>query len=292
MSTSLSAWVAGARPRTLPAAVAPILAGTASAGALDAWNWPIAALCLVVALAMQVGVNYANDYSDGIRGTDADRVGPLRLVGSGAAPARTVRAAAFACFGVAAALGLGLVVLTQAWWLLAVGVACILAAWFYTGGRRPYGYAGWGEVFVFVFFGLVATVGTTFVQTLTVPPAAAWAGVFTGAVASAILVTNNLRDRAGDAVAGKRTLAVRLGDRGTRWFYVVLVALAAVAVVAVAALTTWWALLGLAGIALLVGPARSVLGGASGRDLIGTLKLTGIAEVVGAGGLLLGTVVG
>ncbi|MFZ2427476.1 MAG: 1,4-dihydroxy-2-naphthoate polyprenyltransferase, partial [Propioniciclava sp.] len=194
---STSEWVEGARLRTLPAAIAPVLAGTAVAVALHGGQWPPASLALVVALALQVGVNFANDYSDGVRGTDDDRVGPMRLVGSKAATPAAVKRAAFAAFGVAAVAGLILVLLTGQWWLLVVGVACILAAWYYTGGRRPYGYAGLGEVFVFVFFGLVATVGTTYVQTLTAPPPAWAAGVFAGALASAVLVTNNLRDRRG-----------------------------------------------------------------------------------------------
>lgn len=289
---SLSDWIEGARLRTLAAAIAPVLAGTAVAVYLGGFDAPRAALALVVALALQVGVNFANDYSDGIRGTDADRVGPMRLVGSGAASPSAVRRAAFACFGVAAVAGLVLVVLTGAWWLVAVGVACILAGWYYTGGRRPYGYAGLGEVFVFVFFGLVAAVGTTFVQTLTAPAASVWAGVFAGALASDVLVANNLRDRAGDAVAGKRTLAVRMGDRGTRWFYAALAALGTLGLVMTAALTTWWVLLGLLGLLLLVAPLRAVLSGALGKDLIVALKWTGLAELAAAVGMLVGAVVG
>lgn len=285
-------WVEGARLRTLPAAVAPVLTGTAVAVHEGSPDLLRALLALVVALALQVGVNFANDYSDGIRGTDADRVGPMRLVGSGAATPAQVKAAAFGCFGLAALAGLVLVVLTQQWWLLAVGVACILAAWYYTGGKRPYGYAGLGEVFVFVFFGLVATIGTTYVQTLTAPSPAIWGGVFTGALASAVLVANNLRDRAGDAVSGKRTLAVRLGDRNTRLFYVGLVVLAALAIVALAAGTTRWALLGLVGLSLMVPPVRAVVSGALGRELIVALKNTGLAELAAAVGVLVGVLIG
>ena len=291
MSTSLSAWVAGARPRTLPAAVAPILAGTASAGALDAWNWPIAALCLVVALAMQVGVNYANDYSDGVRGTDDERVGPTRLVASRLASPKAVRSAAFAAFGVGAVAGLGVVALSGQWWLLLVGAACIVAAWFYTGGRKPYGYLGLGEVMVFVFFGLVATVGTAYVISGSAPLHAWLAGAAVGALASGILVANNLRDIATDVVVGKMTLPARLGDRNARLFYAALCAAAALFVVGFAALTNWFALLALLAVLLLVAPLRRVLGGALGRDLIPVIQATGFAEIGVGLGLLVGVFV-
>src|SRR3954462_7788635 len=197
-------WLEGAHPRTLPAAVSPVLAGTGVAAYVDQAVWWKAALALVVSLALQVGVNYANDYSDGIRGTDTDRVGPLRLVGSSAASAGAVRLAAFAAFGVAAVAGLVLAA-TTAWWLVAVGALAVLAAWFYTGGSSPYGYHGLGEVMVFVFFGLVAVTGTTYVQTSSVPVAAVYAAVGVGALACAILVANNLRDVPTDRSAGKRT---------------------------------------------------------------------------------------
>jgi 1,4-dihydroxy-2-naphthoate octaprenyltransferase len=243
--------------------------------------WWKALLALVVSLALQVAVNYANDYSDGIRGTDADRVGPMRLVGSGAATPGAVKRAAFLAFGVAAVAGLVLAA-TTAWWLVAVGLVSVLAAWFYTGGSRPYGYLGLGEVMVFVFFGLVAVVGTTYVQTETWEPAALCAAVGIGALACAILVANNLRDVPTDTVAGKRTLAVVLGDRRTRVLYAALVVLAAAAVVAVAAVTSWWALAGL-GFLVLAGPAaRTVLGGAAGPGLVPVLQRTGIAELLWA----------
>ena len=274
-------WLAGARPRTLPAAVSPVLAGTGVAAYADgavAWK---ALLALVVSLALQVGVNYANDYSDGIRGTDADRVGPMRLVGSGVAEPAAVKRAAFLAFGVAAVAGLVLAASTS-WWLVAVGAVSVLAAWFYTGGSRPYGYLGLGEVMVFVFFGLVAVVGTTYVQTESWEWPALYAAVGVGALACAILVVNNLRDIPGDTVAGKRTLAVKLGADRTRALYALLVVAAAAAVVAVAVSTTWWALLGLGFLAPAVPAVRVVTGGATGPDLVPVLQQTGLAQLVWA----------
>ncbi len=284
-------WLEGARPRTLPAAVAPVLAGTGVAAFVDQPVWWKAALALVVALALQVGVNYANDYSDGVRGTDASRVGPLRLVGSGSARPGTVKRAAFAAFAVAAVAGLVLAAVT-AWWLLAVGLAAILAAWFYTGGRTPYGYRALGEVMVFCFFGLVAVVGTTYVQTRTAPWPAWAAGIGIGSLACAILVANNLRDIPTDRAAGKRTLAVVLGDPRTRALYGVLVAAALVALVAVALATSRWALLGLVYLAPAVPAVRVVAGGAAGRDLVPVLQRTGMAELVWGAGVLAGLLLG
>ncbi|QWF22914.1 1,4-dihydroxy-2-naphthoate polyprenyltransferase [Nocardioides sp. LMS-CY] len=274
-------WLAGARPRTLPAAVSPVLAGTGVAAYVDSVAWWKALLALVVALALQVAVNYANDYSDGIRGTDADRVGPMRLVGSGVASPAAVKRAAFLAFGVAAVAGLALAA-TTAWWLVAVGLVSVLAAWFYTGGSRPYGYLGLGEVMVFVFFGLVAVIGTTYVQTETWEWAALAAAVGVGALACAILVANNLRDIPTDTVTGKRTLAVVLGDRRTRRLYAALVAAAAAAVVGVAALTSWCALIGLGFLLLALPATRTVLGGATGPGLIRVLQQTGQAELLWA----------
>ncbi len=280
-----SDWIAGARPRTLPAAVSPVLAGTGVAAFVDEAVWWKAVLALVVSLALQVAVNYANDYSDGIRGTDDDRVGPMRLVGSGAAPAAAVKRAAFLAFGVAGLAGLVLAA-TTAWWLVAVGLVSIVAAWYYTGGSNPYGYLGLGEVMVFVFFGLVAVVGTTYVQTASLAAgdlaAALAAAVGIGALACAILVVNNLRDIPSDTLAGKRTLAVKLGERRTRQLYVGLVGLAALAVVALAALTTWWALLGLGFLVVAARGVRTVLGGAVGPGLIPVLASTGAGELAWA----------
>jgi 1,4-dihydroxy-2-naphthoate octaprenyltransferase len=274
-------WVAGARPRTLPAAVAPVLAGTAVASYVDAALWWKAGLSLVVALALQVGVNYANDYSDGVRGTDADRVGPMRLVGSRAATPEAVKLAAFASFGVAAVAGLVLAA-TTAWWLVAVGLASIVAAWLYTGGKRPYGYLALGEVMVFVFFGLVAVVGTTYVQIETFEWASLYAAVGVGALACALLVVNNLRDIPTDSLVGKRTLAVVLGDERTRYLYLFLVVAAAAAVVAVAVVTTWWVLVGLAFLLRMAAPLREVLGGARGAALVPVLQQTGAGQLAWA----------
>ncbi len=278
---SSAQWLHGARPRTLPAAVSPVVAGTAVAAYAGQAVWWKAALALVVALALQVAVNYANDYSDGVRGTDADRVGPMRLVGSGAASPAAVKAAAFAAFGVAGLAGLALAA-TTAWWLVAVGLVSMVAAWLYTGGKRPYGYLALGEVMVFVFFGLVAVIGTSFVQTQSWQWPALYAAVGIGALACAILVVNNLRDIPTDTVAGKRTLAVVLGDERTRSLYLLLVVAAAAAVVAVAVATSWWALLGLGFLVPLRSALRTVRSRATGLDLVPVLQQTGMAELAWA----------
>jgi 1,4-dihydroxy-2-naphthoate polyprenyltransferase len=266
-------WLEGARPRTLFLALAPVVAGTGVAAHDAHVDWLRAALALVVALALQIGVNYANDYSDGVRGTDADRVGPLRLVGSGAAEPRAVLLAAFACFGVAAAAGLVLAALTT-WWLVVVGAAAIAAAWTYTGGPIPYGYRALGEAAVFVFFGLVAVLGTAYVQVGRITGTAVLVAVPVGLLACAVLVANNLRDLAGDAIAGKRTLAVLLGDRPTRALYTAMVALALLVVFG-GGVVTWWLLLGLLAAPLAILVCRPVLRGATGPALIVTLKGTG-----------------
>jgi 1,4-dihydroxy-2-naphthoate octaprenyltransferase len=288
---TLAEWVEGARPRTLPAALAPVLAGSAVAWFEGGFVLLLAGLALVVALALQVGVNYANDYSDGIRGTDVARVGPLRLVGSGVAMPTHVRAVAFACFGVAALAGVAVVVLTGHWWLLAVGAAAIAAAWYYTGGSRPYGYLGLGELFVFIFFGLVAVAGTVYIQLGLVTQATWWTAIAIGALACAILVANNLRDLEGDRAVGQRTLATRLGDAGTRRFFLGLLGVAAVGVFGVAAASSWWALLGWFMIVTLIGPIREVVRGVTGRALIPVLKQTGLAELACATGLFVGLLI-
>jgi len=287
---TLSQWVEGARPRTLPAAVAPVLVGTGAAYALGEGEAGLALLALLVSLALQVGVNYANDYSDGIRGTDAARVGPVRLVGQGLARAGDVKLAAMLSFFVAALFGLALVALSAAWPMLLVGAASIAAAWYYTGGKRPYGYSGLGEVFVFVFFGLVATLGTTYTQALSVSPEAIAGAVGVGAIASAILVANNLRDIPTDQEHGKRTLAVRLGDGRTRALYAGLLA-TALACVLVAGLIHPAALIGLLSFVLAIPLLRRVLGGDLGRDLVPVLSGTGRFELVYGALLALGLAV-
>ena len=282
-------WIGGARPRTLAAAIAPVAVGTGAAAQQGGIDPARAVLALAVAILLQIGANYANDYSDGVRGTDRERVGPVRLVGQGLASARSVRAAALLHFTAAGLLGFWLVALTGAWWLLGVGAASLAAGWWYTGGSRPYGYRGLGELSVFVFFGVVPVVGTAYVQTLTWSSTAFIASVGVGALACAILVANNLRDIPTDVETGKITLAVRLGDRRTRALFTALLVLAYV-VVAVLALGigagltgAWWALLSLP---LAVRPALDVIEGARGRDLVRVLQLTSVLTLVY--GLLLG----
>ncbi len=236
------------------------------------------ALCaLVVAVALQVGTNYANDYSDGVRGTDVARVGPLRLVASGLRSPSQVKRAAMISFGVAGVAGL-VIAAYAGWWLIAVGAACVAAGWFYTGGPRPYGYAGFGELFVFVFFGLVATAGTAYIQLGRLTAVAGLAGAASGLFAVALLVVNNLRDVEGDAVSGKLTLAVRVGASATRRVYVCCMALP----FAFAAGVAVWkvgALLAVAAVPLAAIPARKVLAGTSGRALIEVLGETGRAQL-------------
>lgn len=266
-------WLEGARPHTWANAIAPVLAGTAAATLEGAANPLRAVLAGVVALAMIVGVNYANDYSDGIKGTDDDRSGPLRLTGSGLVEPRKVKYAAFAAFGVGAVAGIVLSVLS-AWWLVLVGAACIAGAWFYTGGKNPYGYRGLGEVAVFVFFGLVAVLGTEFTQT----GAVSWRGgllaIAVGSLSSAVNLANNLRDIPTDSVTGKITLAVRLGDANTRRLWVGLVALAVVVTIGIS-VGHWWGLLALLAVPLFVIAAHPVTRGAEGKALIPVLGMLG-----------------
>ncbi len=285
---TVNEWIQGARPRTLPNAIAPVVAGVGAAARIGGVVWWKAALALVVALALIIGVNFANDYSDGIRGTDDDRVGPMRLVGSKAASPGSVKAAAFVCFGIGAVCGLALAAAT-AWWLIAVGAVCIAGAWFYTGGKKPYGYLGLGEIAVFVFFGLVAVLGTQFVTVGRIDWAGAVAAVAVGSFSSAVLVANNLRDIPTDTESGKVTLAVRLGDRGTRGLFVFLIVVPFVATLALAPATTA-AFVGLLAAPLAWIAMRPVVSGARGRDLIPTLATTGMAMLAWsvATGLALG----
>jgi 1,4-dihydroxy-2-naphthoate octaprenyltransferase len=272
---TVAQWVQGARPRTLPNAIAPVLVGTGAALNVGQLRPVQAALALLVSIAMIIGVNYANDYSDGTRGTDDNRVGPLRLVGSGVAPAASVRAAAFGWLGLGLVAGLVLVLTTQHWWLLAVGVVCVLAAWFYTGGSKPYGYLGFGEVAVFLFFGPVAVLGTTYVQSGTPNLLAVLGAVGVGLLSCSVLVTNNLRDIDTDVEAGKRTLAVRLGDAGTRTLYAALVTVPFLLSI-IGGIIEPWLLLGLLAAPLGVSLVRTVLGGVGGRDLIAILGKSGM----------------
>ena len=272
--SSLGIWVAGARPRTLPAAIAPVLVATALAG--DSFNPLTALLALIVSLSLQIGVNYANDYSDGIRGTDNDRIGPVRITADGLASPARVRNAAFIAFFVAACAGLALAFETS-WWLIAVGAICIAAAWGYTGGKNPYGYMGLGEIFVFIFFGLVATVGTFYVQAEEITGQSILAGTIVGLLACAILVINNIRDRAKDEVVGKRTMAVRIGDRRSRAFYTFLVA---VSYLLTAGFGTPWVALTLLTLPMTISILKPLWSGVEGAGLIPLLGKTGKLQIL------------
>ena len=275
---SFAQWVEGARPRTLPNAIAPVIAGTGAAAWLHGACWWKALLAMVVAVAMIIGVNYANDYSDGIRGTDDVRAGPLRLVGSKVATPRSVLTAAVISLGIAAVAGLAL-----AWfsapWLILVGAACIAGAWLYTGGSKPYGYLGMGEIAVFVFFGLVAVLGTQYTQALRVDWVGVAMAVAMGCMSSAVLVANNLRDIPTDKESGKITLAVRLGDARTRLLYQALLVVA-LALTLVLMEATPWAAVGLVALPLAVRAAGPVRKGLGGKDLIPVLRDTGLTMLV------------
>ena len=265
----INIWIQGARPRTLPAAVAPVIVATVLAG--KEWKPVQALLALIVSLALQIAVNYSNDYSDGIRGTDDDRVGPVRLVASGLASAQSVKRAAQLSFLIACIAGLVLASIS-AWWVILIGIASVLAAWGYTGGHTPYGYRGFGELSVFTFFGVVATVGTYYVQTLEITLAAFAASIPMGALSCALLAINNIRDIPGDEVVGKKTLAVKLGDKNARRFFVALLITAYIFPIFTGHTL---ALLTLATAPAAYAIAREVLAGAKGADLIPLLGRTG-----------------
>lgn len=291
MRDSINLWIQGARPKTLPAAIAPVIVGAACAQLESSTqnNWLNAVFALAVSLALQVAVNYANDYSDGIRGTDKNRVGPLRLVGSGAKKPADVKKATFLAFGVAAVFGFVLAA-TTTWWLLLVGVFCFLAGWFYTGGKHPYGYLGFGEFFVFIFFGVVATMGTTFVINEQLTLVSFLASVVVGCLACALLAVNNLRDIAGDQISNKKTLAVRIGESGARKFYISLFIVAGFAVILIA-LSYSAALIAMLGLAVAVKPIKRVYAGATGADLIDVLVMTGRVQILVAISLSVGLLI-
>lgn len=302
-------WVSGARLRTLPLAIAPVIIGTGAAlglvgglseqfiGAADApghteigaGQWVLRfVLALVVALFLQIGTNFANDYSDGVRGTDENRIGPARLTASGQAAPHAVKRAAFGAFGLAAVSGLILVVISHSWWFLLIGALCLPAAWLYTGGRHPYGYIGLGEVFVFVFFGLVATLGTTYTQVHALSPCAWGGAIGVGLISCGLLMANNLRDIPTDRETGKTTLAVRLGEVRARHAYAVMLTLPFLLLLVPILSGHWGAALALLALTASVTPVRTVLSGATGADLIPVLKQTGIVALVYGALLALG----
>lgn len=269
-------WITGARVRTLPLAIAPIFLGSAAANLVDRFDLTLAFLAAVVSLSLQIGVNYANDYSDGIRGTDKDRVGPLRLTGSGLVEPKKVKQAAFASFALAALAGLIVILITAQYWIVLVGLVSIIAAWYYTGGKRPYGYAGLGEVVVFVFFGLVATMGTTYIQTLTFDGMSLLLGINFGLYATAVLLVNNIRDIETDKAANKNTIAVKLGEKKSKVVYGVMVWLP-VAFNLLLILLYPATILGLLNLLIVVPAFLSCVKGKGPKDLITSLKLTSLA---------------
>ena len=278
-ANGLKLWVEGARLRTLPLAIAPISIGAGAAAVVDKFNLGLTLLALSVALFLQIGVNYANDYSDGIRGTDENRVGPLRLTGSKSVKPQAVKFAAFAFFGLAAVSGLAIVLLTQHWWFIPVGIACIVAAWFYTGGKSPYGYSGLGEIAVFVFFGWVATYGTAFIQIGAFDVNAILGGTAAGFFASAVLMVNNIRDIETDAKVGKRTLAVKVGKKWAKAIYFAMLWLPMVILVPYSFIYPYtffaWAVI------FLIGPATLIVQLAkTPKELILALKLTSFAALI------------
>jgi len=287
MRTPPAVWLAGARPRTLPAAIVPVLVGSGVVAGFGAFAPGPALLCLALSIALQVGVNYANDYSDGIRGTDAERTGPARLVGQHLATPRAVRTAAVLALAVAALLGVVLVLLTRQWWLLPVGASALPAAWLYTGGPRPYGYAGLGEVMVLLYFGLVAVIGTAVAQSGRWEPVAALAALPVGLLASAILMANNIRDRAGDAAAGKRTLAVRLGQQRSATIFIATIGLAFLLLAPLAA-SRPWSLLALASLPAALPAVRAIRAGGLPSGLPATARLHLLFGILLAAGLAAG----
>ncbi len=270
----MNKWILGARPRTLPAAIAPVVVASALVGTDS--NWFRAALALKVAVWLQIGVNFANDYSDGVKGTDEDRVGPIRLVGSGLATAKSVKTAAFISFGIASIAGTWLAFLTSPL-LILIGVLSIAAAWGYTGGKNPYGYRGLGELSVFLFFGVIATMGTYYAQTEEITLLSFFVSIPMGALSCAILAINNLRDRPKDELVGKLTVAVRIGDRKARFMYVALLALAHIAAIATLIPTT---LLTLIALPMSLSISRQVLSGISGKELIPVLGKTAKLQMI------------
>ncbi len=273
---AIKTWITGARVRTLPLAVAPILLGSATAASIERFDFLLSALALLVALLLQIAVNYANDYSDGVRGTDEYRVGPQRITAGGLARPADVKTAAFICFGLAAVCGLGIVFITQQWWLIGIGITAIIAAWFYTGGKQPYGYHGLGELAVFVFFGLIATVGTNYIQTSFIDPLAVLLGATFGLYASAVLMVNNIRDIETDTKAGKRTLAVILGYGTSRFLFLLMIWLP-VLVNLLLVLFFPATILGLLNLLLLLPITLIIAKSRNPRDLITALKLTSFA---------------
>lgn len=278
---SVVQWIQGTRPRTLPNSIAPVIVGAAAAHHIDEFSPVYTVLALVVSIALQIGVNYANDYSDGIRGTDDNRVGPFRLTGSGAAEPSSVRLAAFISLGIGALAGIALVVLSGYWWMLAFGAVCIAGAWFYTGGKRPYGYAGLGEIAVFLFFGPAAVLGTLYVQSGEITGIGIGSAIAMGSISAAVLVANNLRDIPTDAVSGKRTLAVVLGDKDTRRLYLALAAVPFLIAVGMAVRVPF-ALSAFLAAPVLLPAVRRVASGRGGRELIPVLQFTGFAMLAWA----------